>query len=496
MTVNVIWECEFKALLKNDKNLAAFADQYDLLPRLDPRDSFFGGRTNAVKLYHEAKEGKKIGYVDVCSLYPMVLKNDVFPVGIPEVIVDPKTTDIKKYFGIVQARVRAPRDLYHPVLAIRSNNKLLFPLCTKCAVEMNQNKCKCPDNVRDLVGTWTTVCLNDAIDAGYEIIHIYEVYHFKEQAKYDGNTPGLFTDYVNLFLKGKQEASGWPSECISDQQKTSYIQTYEEVEGVKLEPEKIAYNSGKRATNKLLLNSFWGKYGEKNNHRIHKLAETCADVFKVICNPALSVKDMHVLTPNRCMLEYVYSEGFQPEMSHINVFIAAFTTANARSRLYHVLSKLDKRVIYFDTDSCVYEYDDQNDKEFTPDMGDYLGQWTNELQEGEYITKFVSSGPKSYCFITNKGRSITRLKGFTLNDETIQLLNFESIKRLVLFWADPDAFPLDEGQDPYISVPHGKIRRDKYKFKLFSKEEIKKYRVTYSKRRLIPGTYDTEPYGF
>ena len=55
------------------KNLADFADQYDILPRLDPRDLFFGNRTNAMKLYHVAKAWNKIGYVDVCSLYPILL---------------------------------------------------------------------------------------------------------------------------------------------------------------------------------------------------------------------------------------------------------------------------------------------------------------------------------------------------------------------------------------------------------------------------------------
>ena len=53
----------------------------------------------------------------------------------------------------------------------------------------------------------------------------------------------------------------------------------------------------------------------QNNQRICKLAEPCADVFKVICNTAM--KDKQVLSPNRCMLEYIHSEGFQPEMSHI-----------------------------------------------------------------------------------------------------------------------------------------------------------------------------------
>ena len=84
------------------------------------------------------------------------------------------------------------------------------------------------------------------------------------------------------------------------------------------------------------MEKIWGK----NNQRIHKLVETFADVFKAICNPALSVKDMHVLSPNRCMLEYIYSEGFQPEMFYINVFIAALTTANAKGRLFHVLHDL------------------------------------------------------------------------------------------------------------------------------------------------------------
>ena len=82
---------------------------------------------------------------------------------------------------------------------------------------------------------------------------------------------GLFTEYVDMFLKGKQEASGWPSADMSTAEKDEYVTEYEKVEGVVLDKEAIKYNSGKRATNKLLLNSFWGKFGESNNHRVHKL---------------------------------------------------------------------------------------------------------------------------------------------------------------------------------------------------------------------------------
>jgi hypothetical protein len=187
LTVHVVWECQFTKLLKENPDLQALALELDLQPRLDPRNSFYGGRTNAVKLFQESEKGQRIGYADICSLYPMVLKNDEFPVGIPEVLVSPSSNDISGYFGIIQARVRPPRGLYHPCLPMRCNGKLLFPLCRSCAQAAHQQKCLCDDEARDLVGTWTSVDLEDALQVGYVIIKIYEVYNFKERTSYNKN---------------------------------------------------------------------------------------------------------------------------------------------------------------------------------------------------------------------------------------------------------------------------------------------------------------------
>jgi hypothetical protein len=46
-------------------------------------------------------------------------------------------------------------------------------------------------------------------------------WHFDETEQYDPKTKtgGLFTDYVNTFLKMKQEASGWPEWCQSENEK-------------------------------------------------------------------------------------------------------------------------------------------------------------------------------------------------------------------------------------------------------------------------------------
>ena len=65
-------------------------------------------------------------------------------------------------------------------------------------------------------------------------------------------------DYVNTFLKIKQEASGYPKDCVTEEQKQAYIEDYYDHEGIHLDPEKINYNPGLRSLAKLMLNSFWG----------------------------------------------------------------------------------------------------------------------------------------------------------------------------------------------------------------------------------------------
>ena len=71
---------------------------------LSPRDAFFGGRTNALKLHYESKEdeGEQIKYVDMTSLYPWVNKTHEYPVGHPTVITNPENQDIRAYFGIAK----------------------------------------------------------------------------------------------------------------------------------------------------------------------------------------------------------------------------------------------------------------------------------------------------------------------------------------------------------------------------------------------------------
>ena len=117
---------------------------------LNPRDALYGGRTNALKLYHKCTEpGEEIHYIDYTSLYPYVQKYGVFPTHHPDIITE---NFDKKYFGIIKCRILPPCGLYIPVLPVRIIGKLLFPLCRKCAEEKQTDKYHHTDNERALEG--------------------------------------------------------------------------------------------------------------------------------------------------------------------------------------------------------------------------------------------------------------------------------------------------------------------------------------------------------
>ena len=54
------WECELEKKLKEDEEMKQFFDEYEIVDPLQPRDAFYGGRTNATKLFHECQGNEKI----------------------------------------------------------------------------------------------------------------------------------------------------------------------------------------------------------------------------------------------------------------------------------------------------------------------------------------------------------------------------------------------------------------------------------------------------
>ena len=138
-TVTEMWECQWDRLVDNEPAVSPFLRSFDLVPPLEPREAFFGGRKGAVALYTVAGEGEEIRYVDVTSLYSWVNKNCPYPIGHPQIIMQPVDQSLGSYFGIATLDILPPAGLFRPVLPVRSGNKLTFPLC-RTSVQEEQAK--------------------------------------------------------------------------------------------------------------------------------------------------------------------------------------------------------------------------------------------------------------------------------------------------------------------------------------------------------------------
>ena len=55
-----MWECDLKKEMEHDVAMRRYFEEHELVDPLQPRDAFYGGRTNAAKLLHECQEDKEI----------------------------------------------------------------------------------------------------------------------------------------------------------------------------------------------------------------------------------------------------------------------------------------------------------------------------------------------------------------------------------------------------------------------------------------------------
>ena len=327
--ITEIWECVRTRAKTSDPDLQAFVSNLDLQEPLNPRQAFFGGRTNAVKLYHRAdiEQGEDIRHYDYTSLYPWVNKNGRYPLGHPEIHYEPGTTDLSNYFGLAKCTVLPPEGLDHPVLPYRTHDKLTFPLCHSCVEEHIDRRlhdkvrqCHHSNPERTLTGTWCTPELQKAVSLGYVIFHLHEIWHFTD------SRVGLFAEYVNTWLKIKQEASGWPASCITREQHRAFVDAYEAHEGIHLDVPRIEHNPGRRTLAKTKVTSMWGKFGQQENKtQVVEFVEPQPFHTFLYCDQH-DIRYVSSLMEERVEVHYKQKEHCETVSPNVNIFVAAFTS--------------------------------------------------------------------------------------------------------------------------------------------------------------------------
>lgn len=445
-----MWECDFKKM-KRRHNLK-FPNDLEKFVMLQPRDAYYGGRTNAVKLYYECTGDEKIHYIDVTSMYPTVMASSEFfyPTGHPEFrrACDPDMPllPLEELFGMMKCHVIPPKDLYHPVLPYRTKEgKVIFPLFP-------------------MTGTWVHYELQKAVSLGYVIDEMYEQHHFPSRSN------ELFKGYINTFFEMKKKASR-------------------------------ENNPGLKNIAKLCLNSFYGKFGF-NISKQHqtKIIRDNKEAWRLLsgkytrCEINLVNKGVMIASFNP------FDEYTEHEKS--NVYMAAFVTTAARLTLYKVLERLQEKILYFDTDSCIYV--SPTGEPLVPTVDSKLaelGDWTNELKNNDYFIKFASAGPKTYAAKSASGRNdVCKAKGFTLSFKNHKILNFDSLKSQILHKAyglelvEPEVEKVNEGEMKKLVMHQDETQM--VRMKDFTINVVpnpgKKLNMVYDKRVIVTPDVDME----
>ena len=210
------------------------------------------------------------------------------------------------------------------------------------------------------------------------------------------------------------------------------------------------------------------------------------EFFHFLGSEAFEVSDARLVNDETVEVHYKEKDEFGEQNNKVNIVIAAFTTAYARLKLYDLLDLLQERVLYYDTDSVIYVHEPGKPD---PPLGDYLGDLTDELDAGDYITTFISGGPKNYAYITNNGKSETKIRGITLDYAATKKLNLDVMRHLVHSHVN-----CHTEEKVTVDIPF-KITRDKKERNIVTKKMKKDYRVVYNKR-VITENYGTLPYGY
>ena len=512
---NVItkWECDWndeklqpevkKYLAKRRKELNLLADHGGV----NIRQSFFGGRTNNLRFWFNIEadidRDTQILYYDFRSLYPTVLKYKPFPSDHPEVLNENLSKDMSSYFGFAKCIVKPPNQLYIPVLPYRNRaGKLLFPLCRTCADEKNNLSCAHNDCDRNLIGTWTTIELEEAVKRGYEISEVIEVYNYRTSATH------FFREYINIWLKIKQESDGWPSWVQTEEDKDKYIDDFEAREGIRLDREKIVKNPALRFIAKLFLNTLWGKLAQRPNQTQTYVCNTVNDYWKLAKDEEKLVTGELMVNEDTLIMSYKHKSEETCDPRNTSLAISSFVTSWARLMLLDVINEIQSQapyneVLYFDTDSVIFKHkrhDINGDLVPKPSVGDYLGDLCDEISKDHgpdaVCTNFVSLAPKVYALEVKKpGESEShvsiKVKGISLNAKTMDKITFDSMLNLAKDFSDKSG---DLSTAQQILVDQMQIRPSKLQT-IETKFFEKTFRATSDKRRIV-AMNQTLPYGY
>ena len=232
------------------------------------------------------------------------------------------------------------------------------------------------------------------------------------------------------------------------------------------------------------LYSFWGKFVEALSHKTSRLITSPLELARIQNDRSKHIVDVHYINQDimgadiETKDDYVGKPNFQSEI------IGVFVTSYSRLILYETMEKIKaENLLYTDTDS--YLFIESADGQPEIKTGPYLGCLEDELPPNVHITRYCASAPKSYAYLRSDLKEVIKLKGIGLHSSNAEIFDFDCIRNVVL------------GKLKCVStVEEDQFARIKYRGLIYKRPHIKKFRMTFSKRKLVKGKPYSVPFGY
>jgi hypothetical protein len=345
------------------------------------------------------------------------------PTGHPEHIIGShieveRITDLNHpdpYFGYIRCKVEPNPHEIIGLLPYRdaTSGRLEFPL-------------------QIMTGSWGTEEIRLALENGYRMLEVYEVYHWSENER--SNT--LMRGYVSFFLRMKQESEGWKklgaqSENPSEEEKLEIQQRVYQENGciARIRIDKVQKNAVRRQMAKLFLNSLWGKFCQSPHSENYTVIHGYQQFADLWYNPTLqrSKFSFRHIGKNTWKVKYCTLDDFTRPNNKYNIFLSSKVTEWARCILHRQMRRIGpSRILYCDTDSIMFVWPKDGEKL----DGCGLGNWVDEYPN-KRILRLYALAPKFY-YLEFEDDHLLKSKGIQMTLANTKLIHGQSLGTQIL----------------------------------------------------------------
>ena len=381
-----------------------------------------------------------------------------FPYEAPEILIGKQLENIvlqnnrffikkdgklqKIHSGICQLRLRLARNNKCrgiPFLPFRlESGKSIAMGCRDCAISQRRDFCECDDNKRAWLDVYSLEEIEVALDYGYEIVHIYEMYYWLK-----GDF--LFADFMKLLASIRLKATPVPKEWENQVEK--YVQFINKALNLPKEyqltvsellPSLTARNHIKYTMNVLLGKLLQNPQQEQTVYIFEK-----SELDEIYSDPSNVVKNIELIDDDILKVCYTKSKMLFKTSVKTNFYIGGMITAKARIMMFKTFMALNQsndyaEALYTDTDSILFLTQKDVDIPIPIDTN-LLGYFKHEFDITKYdLSYFGGFGPKNYFYVLQNPKDpvdciqVSKIRGFSVvSEEAKEKLSIENMKELI-----------------------------------------------------------------